>query len=469
MERFSMTIGGQQVAGEQASKVVNPATGEEFALAPSCTQDELDRAMRAAREAQPAWAADEDARREALRAAAKAVSSAASRLGGLVTAEQGKPLALAIGEAYASGGSFRHYAEMELAPQVLQDDKHGYAELARKPHGVVAAITPWNFPVAIAAAKLAPALRAGNTVVLKPSPHTPLATLMLGQLLSAALPAGVVNVVSGGDDIGAAMVTHPVTAQISFTGSIEAGRKVAAAAGTDIKRYVLELGGNDPGIVLDDADPDEMAERLFWDSFANNGQACLLIKRLYVPQRLYGRVVDALADRARAARVGIPTDKGVQLGPLANRPQFDRVRELVHAAVTGGATVAAGGKALGEPGFFYAPTILSDVDDGTPIVDEEQFGPVLPVVSYVDLDDAVRRANASHYGLGGSVWSADPSRAWDVAQRLECGSVWVNAHAVLRPDQPIAGLKCSGIGVENGPLGLAEYTALQVRHRPPRR
>lgn len=467
MEPVPMTIDGAAVPGDRQVEVVNPATGAVCGLAPVCTPEHMDAAMRAAAGAWRRWSADETALRERLRAAAKAVGAAAGRIGALVTAEMGKPLPLAVGEAYAAAATLRHHADLELPPEVLQDDRRGYAELVRRPLGVVAAVTPWNFPVAVAAAKLAPALRAGNAVVLKPSPYAPLATLELGRVLAGVLPAGLVNVLSGDDALGAAMVAHPVPAHVTFTGSVPAGRRVAARAGGDLKRYVLELGGNDPAVVLDDADPDELAERLFWDSFANNGQACVLIKRLYAPRRLHARLVDALADRARAARVGDPTTKGTQLGPLAHRRQFSRIADLVAAARSRGARVAAGGAAPDGPGLYYAPTVLTGVDDGDPVVDQEQFGPVLPVVPYRDVEDAVRRANASSYGLGGSVWSADPERAWAVADRLECGTVWVNGHALLGPDQPVGGMKCSGIGLEGGRLGLTEYTAAQVRRRPP--
>ncbi len=468
MQRFAMTIGGDAVTGGDHVDVIDPATEKPCGTAPRCTPRQLDEAMTAAAGAWRDWSRDGPALRESMRAAAKAVSAAAGRIGATVTAEMGKPLPLAIGEVYAAAASLRHLADADMPTELLRDDRRGYAEMVRRPLGVVAAIAPWNFPVAVAVAKIAPAIRAGNAVVVKPSPYTPLSTLQLGRVLSEALPPGVVNVVCGGDDVGAAMVSHPVPAHVTFTGSVPAGRRVAERAGADLKRYVLELGGNDAGIVLDDVDPDEVADRLFWDSFANNGQACVLIKRLYVPHRLYARLVDALADRARAARVGDPTVKGTQFGPLANRPQYDRIGALVRAARAAGARVVAGGAALDGPGYFYAPTVLTDVDDGDPVVDGEQFGPVLPVVPYRDEDDAVRRANATHFGLGGSVWSTDEDRAWAVAGRLECGTVWVNAHAQLGPDQPFAGMKCSGVGVENGPLGLAEFTALQVRRRPAR-
>ncbi|MCI3949721.1 MAG: aldehyde dehydrogenase family protein, partial [Acidimicrobiales bacterium] len=288
-------------------------------------------------------------------------------------------------------------------------------EVLRKPLGVVAAITPWNFPVSLASWKIAPALLAGNTMVLKPSPFTPLSSLRIGELLRAALPPGVLNVVSGGDALGGWMTAHPVPRKISFTGSVATGKRVAAAAAPDLKRVTLELGGNDPAILLDDVDPDAVVDKVFWAAFANNGQVCSAIKRVYVPEALYGRVVDALADRARAVRVGDGAAEGTELGPVNNRPQFERVAELVDDAVRGGARAVAGGSAREGSGYFFEPTILADVSDGTRIVDEEQFGPALPVIAYRDLDDAVERANATHFGLSGSVWSGDPDRGAEVA------------------------------------------------------
>ncbi|MGY4908281.1 aldehyde dehydrogenase family protein [Micromonospora aurantiaca (nom. illeg.)] len=462
----AMTIGGVAEEAAAVLPVDNPATGAPLGAAPVCSGRQLDRAMDAALAAAGGWAADDEARRAALLAAAKEVSRAASRLGALVTAEQGKPAAMAIAEAYGAAGALRYHAGLDLGAELLRDDRRGHVELARRPLGVVAAITPWNFPVAIAAAKLAPALRAGNTVVLKPSPYAPLAVLELGRLLAPLFPPGVVNVVSGGDDLGAAMVAHPVPAHVSFTGSVAAGRRVAASAGAGLKRVTLELGGNDPAILLDDADPDAIAEKLFWEAFANSGQACMLVKRLYVPASRHGRVVDALADRARATRVGDGAVKGTELGPLTTGAQLRRVTALVEAATAGGARVAAGGAPLPGPGRFYAPTVLAGATDDLAVVTQEQFGPVLPVVPYTDLDDAVRAANAGPYGLGASVWSADPQRAWDVAARLDAGTVWVNSHAELTPDQPYGGLKCSGLGVEGGVAGLHGYTGAQVRHRP---
>jgi acyl-CoA reductase-like NAD-dependent aldehyde dehydrogenase len=240
---------------------------------------------------------------------------------------------------------------------------------------------------------------------------------------------------------------------------------VAASAAKGLKRITLELGGNDPAIVLDDADPAAIIEKLFWGAFVNSGQACAAMKRLYVPEAMYSEVVDGLAAVARSVRVGNGMTEGTQIGPLSTEPQVERVDELVDAAISGGARVAAGGHRVGRRGYFFEPTILADVAEGVRIVDEEQFGPALPVVSYRDVDDVVERANATHFGLSGSVWGADTDRASDVAARLECGTAWVNTHLALAPQQPFGGFKWSGIGTENGPWGLAEFSEIQVMYR----
>jgi acyl-CoA reductase-like NAD-dependent aldehyde dehydrogenase len=462
---YAMTIDGQAVPAEQTFGVINPATGEVFAQAPECTREQLDAALESAHKAQLSWKTDAAARTGALLAAADAVDAAAKELGPLLTAEQGKPVAQAIGEAKGVALWLRHFAQLDLPREVIQDDERVFAEVVRRPVGVVAAITPWNFPLSMAAWKFAPALRAGNTVVVKPSPYTPLATLRLGEVLRDALPPGVLNIVSGGDELGGWMTSHPLVRKISFTGSVATGKKVAAAAAPDLKRVTLELGGNDPAIVLDDVDTEKVAAKLFWSAFRNSGQVCIAVKRVYVPERLHDDLVDALAAKARAAKVGDGMAEGTDLGPINNKPQFERVSELVSDALSNGATAVAGGGPLDRPGYFFAPTVLTGVSDGTRIVDEEQFGPALPVIPYRDVDDALARANATTFGLGGSVWSADPDRAADVAERLETGTAWVNTHAALAPHQPFGGAKWSGIGVENGSWGLLGYTEIQVVHR----
>jgi acyl-CoA reductase-like NAD-dependent aldehyde dehydrogenase len=458
MSDYTMTIGGAAVAGGDDFEVRNPATNEVHARAPECSPEQLEAAISAAEAAFPAWRADEAARRAAMKDAAAVIHEAASELAALVTAEQGKPVREAGYEAMAGESWLGYFANLELPREVIQDDKRAFVEVVTRPLGVVAAITPWNFPVSAACTKIAPALAAGNTVVLKPSPFTPLATLRLGELLRPVFPPGVLNIVSGGDALGARMTEHPSVRKITFTGSVATGKRVAAAAAPDLKRVTLELGGNDPAI-------DAVADGIFWSSFANSGQICSAIKRVYVPQALHGALVDALADRARSARVGPGTEKGVRLGPVTTRPQFERVCELVEDALASGAKAVAGGAPQDGPGNFYPPTVLTGVEDGVRIVDEEQFGPVLPVVPYRDVEDAVARANRTHFGLDGSVWGADADRAAAVASRLECGTAWVNTHLMQGPGQPFGGTKWSGIGVENGPWGLAGFYDLQTLYR----
>jgi acyl-CoA reductase-like NAD-dependent aldehyde dehydrogenase len=261
------------------------------------------------------------------------------------------------------------------------------------------------------------------------------------------------------------MTEHPGIQKIVFTGSCATGKKVMQAASGNLKRVTLELGGNDAGIVLADANPKEIAERLFWGAFINNGQTCAALKRLYVPDEIYEEVCDALVDYAKNVTVGHGLADNSVLGPIQNKMQYDKVVELVEDAKRNGARILCGGEAPEGPGYFYPVTIVADVTDGMRIVDEEQFGPVLPVIRYKDVEDAIARANALDVGLGGSAWSSDPDKAKAVAHRLECGTAWVNSHGGIKPFAPFGGVKGSGIGVEFGELGLKEYTSVQVVHQ----
>jgi acyl-CoA reductase-like NAD-dependent aldehyde dehydrogenase len=462
MSDFTMTIDGKAVSAEQSFGVINPATGAVFAQAPDCSREQLDAAMDSSQAAFRAWRSDEARRREALLKCAEALQARAQELAPILTQEQGKPLEKAMMELMGGALWFQYTASLEIPVEVLQDDADTRIEVRRRPHGVVGAITPWNFPVLLGIWKIAPALLAGNTVVIKPSPFTPLSTLKLGEVLRDVLPPGVLNVVSGGDGLGAWITSHPAVRKISFTGSVATGKKVAAAAAPDLKRVTLELGGNDPALVLDDVDPKDVAEKIFWSAFENCGQICSAVKRVYVPERLYEPILSELAEHARGAKVGDGLEPGIQIGPINNEPQFERVIELVEDARSHGAKVLTGGARIGDRGYFYAPTIVGDVSDGTRLVDEEQFGPALPVLSYRNIDDAVERANATHFGLSGSVWSSDYERAAEVAGRLECGTAWVNQHLAILPNAPFGGAKWSGIGVENGPWGLLGFTELQT-------
>ena len=461
-----MTINGERVSAPSTFGVVNPATGREFATAPNSSPELLDAAVAAAKGAGRAWERDEGARVGSLLAAADAIDAHVDDLALLLTREQGKPLAAAAFEVAETARWIRAAARLDMPRETIPDNARVRTELRRRPLGVVAAITPWNFPLLLLGWKLGPALRAGNTVVLKPSPYTPLATLRVGEIIQGALPAGVVNIVSGGDDLGARLTTRPDVRKISFTGSVATGKLVAAAAAPDLKRFTLELGGNDAAIILDDADPRVIAKGIFWGGFINCGQICAGIKRVFVPERLHDDVVEAIAQRARSVRMGPGEEPGMQLGPIQNLPQFERVKDLVAEALSRGAKAVAGGGQLDRDGYFFAPTVLIDVSEGLRVVDEEQFGPVMPVMRYRTVDEAIERANATMFGLSGSVWSSDLDRAAKVAEELDCGTAFVNDHLALSPDVPFGGSKWSGIGVENGSWGLEEFTQLQAIQRP---
>ncbi len=462
MSDFTLTVAGEAAPTHATLDVVNPATGKPFAACPDATQGQLDTALSAAQDAFRTWREDEAARRAALGACAGALQAAAPEIGRVLTQEQGKPLEAAVNEVMGAAGWFGLTAGLPLENEVLQDDDELRIELHRKPLGVVGAITPWNFPIILAVWKIAPALLAGNTLVLKPSPFTPLSSLKMGEVLRETLPPGVFSVLSGGDDLGKWICEHPAVRKISFTGSVATGKKIQETAAPDLKRVTLELGGNDPAIVLGDVDPKAVAKKVFEAAFANSGQVCVAVKRLYVDESIYGDVLSEVTELARGAKFGDGFEEGVQYGPINNEPQFERVRELVDDARASGGKVLTGGEPMGRDGFFYAPTIVSDVAEGVRLVDEEQFGPALPVMPFRDVDDAIERANGTHFGLGGSVWTSDTRRGADLARRLECGTGWVNQHLNLVPNAPFGGSKWSGIGYENGPWGLAAFTELQV-------
>jgi acyl-CoA reductase-like NAD-dependent aldehyde dehydrogenase len=462
---FSMTIDGKPAETVTTFDVVNPATGEVGAQAPDCTPDQLDSAMAAAQRAYASWRTDESARRAAMRELAAAILASSDDLVAALVGESGKPVAVAAAEPAICAAWLEYYAGLEMPREVLLDDNSAHIELAHRPLGVVAAITPWNFPLGLSMWKIAPALRAGNTVVVKPSPFTPLAALAMGRIMGEVLPAGVVNTVTGGDALGAAMTSHRTPRKVTFTGSIAAGRKVAVASAADLKRVTLELGGNDPAILLEDVDLADAAARLLGTAFFNTGQACALPKRIYAPASRYDEVVDAFAAVADSLQVGDPFDEKTNLGPLSTRPQFERVSGLVAEAVAAGARVASGGGPVDGPGFYFQPTVLADLAEGVRLVDEEQFGPALPILRYDDVSDAVRRANDTEFGLCGSVWSADEDRATEIAEQLEVGTTFVNTHAILPVNVQFGGAKLSGLGVENGLPGLLSFTESQVVHR----
>jgi acyl-CoA reductase-like NAD-dependent aldehyde dehydrogenase len=465
MSEYTMTIDGLPASSPGTLKVINPATGEVFAEVPDCTREQLELAMQSAQRAYGGWKDDYEKRRAVMYACADALEANAERLGRLATLEQGMPLASGRASVAGAARNFRYYADLDIPRVTVQDDDAALVEIVRRPIGVIAAIKPWNVPIGMAVNTIAPAFRAGCTVVLKPSPFTPVVTVAMGEVLREIIPAGVLNVVSGGNELGQWMTEHPVPRGVSFTGSIATGKKVNVSAAADLKRVLLELGGNDAAIVLDDADPADVAEKLFWPAFRNSGQICMAIKRVFVPEELARPVVEALAAKARSVRVGNGLDEGVELGPINNKPQFERVKGLVAEAIADGAVAAAGGHPIEGDGYFFEPTILTNVAEGSRIVDEEQFGPALPILTYRTVPEAIERANATNYGLGASVWSADPLRAAEVAEKLEAGTVWVNTHMQLTHDAPFTGVKHSGLGSEMGLWSIYAYTDPQTVFR----
>jgi aldehyde dehydrogenase (NAD+) len=353
-------------------------------------------------------------------------------------------------------------ATLDLPVTVNEDSAERYSETRHVPIGVVGAIAPWNFPMILAMFKVGPALLAGNTLVLKPSPFTPLTTLKFGEIAAGILPPGVLNVVTGGDALGPWITGHPGIDKVSFTGSTATGRRVMQTASATLKRVTLELGGNDPAIVMPDVDVAKVAEELFWAAFRNNGQICIATKRMYVHTDIYDELKTAIVAYAKTVKIGDGAEQGTQIGPINNKPQYDRVLDLIGDAKDRGYSFLIGGEQSDAPGYFIPVTIIDNPPEDSRIVQEEQFGPILPLIRFDDLDDVIAKANATEFGLGASVWSADEDRALAVAQRIASGTVWINETQHLTPLAAFGGMKQSGLGVEGGREGLLEYTNAQT-------
>ena len=457
-----LLIGGKLVHGDRTLDVVNPATGERFATVACASEAQADAAVQAARSAQPAWEGlGWDHRKELLLAFADAYHGRLDAFAEAMVLEQGKPLHEAQGEAFYTEAFLRHFATLTLPVETIQDDADANIEVRRRALGVVVGISPWNFPLLVPAAKMAPALLTGNTVVLKPAPSTPICTLMLGEIAASIFPAGVVNVVTDQNDLGSFLTGHRDVAKVTFTGSTATGRKIMANSASGLKRLTLELGGNDAAIVLRDVDIEATASAIHDAAFFNAGQACLAVKRVYVEDAIYDRFCKAVAEKAQTAVLGDGMADGTTVGPIQNPAQFAKARHYLEVAHRDG-KVIAGGKAADRSGHFVHPTVVRDIEDGSELVDQEQFSPILPIIRIVDAEDGIARANRSDYGLGGSVWSNDLDRAHDIATRMQSGTVWINQHLNFGPNIPFAGAKQSGIGVEWGSHGLAEFTQIVV-------
>ncbi|OCC23398.1 aldehyde dehydrogenase [Croceicoccus estronivorus] len=462
MPKYRMLIDGKLVDGAQTLDVINPATGEAFTQVARADEAQVLEAIAAAKRAQPAWAAlPIDERRASLHRLADAIRDDADTFARTLVQEQGKPLEQAQAETAFAEIFLRYYADQSLDPELIQDDADYRVEMHYRPLGVVAGITPWNFPLLIGVFKLAPALLLGNTYIWKPAPTTPVMALMLAERAAGIFPPGVVNVVVDQNDLGAVLSKHPDVAKVTFTGSTATGRKVMEAGASTLKRLTLELGGNDAGIVLPDADVRKTAERAIGSAFSNSGQVCIALKRLYVHSSIYDEMCEALAEEAAKYPVGDGLQQGTRVGPLQNAAQFAKAKEYLAAAKQDG-KIIAGGEALPSDGYFIQPTVVRDITNGSRLVDEEQFSPILPVISYDDIDQVIDAANDSEYGLGGSIWSNDTDSAMKLADRIASGTVWINHHTHFGPHIPFAGAKQSGVGVEFGREGLTEFAQRSV-------
>jgi len=462
MQNYQLLINGELVTTSETLEVINPATGEAFATCPKGNQEILDQAIKAAQNAFPSWSQQPIEERQAcLIKLGDALKENLESLAELLTKEQGKPLFESRGEIEGTIAHVYHNAKLQLPVEVIQDDNEALVEVHRTPLGVVAGITPWNFPIMCSLCKLAPAVLAGNTFIWKPASTTPLTALAIGELCQAIFPAGVINILADSSGLGAKVTQHPDIVKVTFTGSTDTGRRVMQASADTLKRVTLELGGNDPAIVLSDANVSEIAPALYRAGFNNCGQTCVAMKRLYVHEDLYDAMCDEFAKLAKAAVVGNGLDPETTMGPIQNAAQRDKVAEFLESAKQTG-NIIAGGHLIDGPGFFMEPTVVRDVTDGDMLVDEEPFGPILPIIKFSDTDDVIERANRSPYGLGASVWSSDIAKAKQVAARLQAGTKWVNHHGTTLPHIPFGGIKDSGIGVEYTEEGLLEFTNTEV-------
>lgn len=464
MEKYRNSVNGAFAETVESYEIFNPANGDSLGFAPLSTEAEVEDAVQAAINAQTDWAKrpDED-RAELTATVAKVLENNSEYLADLITREQGKPQSGpgAKFEMEACVGWTQVPASLSIESEIVHEDHERRDTLHRVPFGVVAAIAPWNWPLMIAIWQIIPAIRMGNTVVLKPSEYTPIATLEMVRLINQVLPPGVLNTVTGDGRIGCKLTSHPDINKIMFTGSETTGRRITEASAQNLAPITMELGGNDAAIVLPGTDVKTIAEDLFWGAFLNMGQTCACIKRLYVHEDDYESVLDALGGLASQMPIGDGTNENVLIGPMQNQMQYDKVRELVADARESGCDIREFGETP-EKGYFLPVTLVGNIQDGQRLVDEEQFGPALPIIRYRNLNEAITSANRLSAALGASVWADNPTSATDTANRLEAGSIWINQHGAIHPMVPFGGNKASGYGCEFGLEGLKGVTQARV-------
>lgn len=472
-------IGGEWVepSTDRVITAISPSTEQVLGQVPEATETDVDRAVKAARSAfddPRGWASWEVSRRaDVMERFADELEKRGAEIAGLVSSQNGMPISTAL--AFEGGYpaiALRYYAGL-IREQGIEEQRAGIfgspTRVRHEPVGVVAAIVPWNFPQALAFVKIAPALAAGCTMVIKPSPETVLdGYAMIEAAQAAGVPAGVINIVPGGREIGAYLVSHPGIDKVGFTGSTEAGRSIGAACGQLLRPVTLELGGKSAAILLDDADLPSLAAEFVNATLLNNGQTCFVGTRIFAPQASYEQFVDQITDIVSSLKVGDALDPETQIGPLVSERQRARVENYIERGVAEGGRITTGGKRpahLGR-GFFIEPTVFADVTNDSTIAREEIFGPVLAVIPYDTIDDAIDMANDNDFGLGGSVWGEDTERALNVARRIKTGGVGINSY-MLDIGSPFGGIKASGLGREQGPEGLAAYQNLKTIYNAP--
>jgi acyl-CoA reductase-like NAD-dependent aldehyde dehydrogenase len=459
---WGLEIDGATVAAGRTAPVVDPATGQAFAAAPDASLLETDAAVAAANRAWPGWhVLTHDQRVLIIKRFLKAVEARSGDLATLLTHEQGKPLARSTGEIAGALMFARAFCELKLSDKILRETDTSRIVERLKPLGVVACITAWNFPVMLAMWKIIPALLTGNCVVLKPSPLTPLSSLLLGKIGQGLFPAGVFNVIVGGFECGSRLTSHPDVSKVSFTGSVATGKAIMANAASSLKRLTLERGGNDAAIVREDAPIQATAHGLFWGKFHNCGQLCAAAKRIYIHENIYDAFVAAFVEIAQGVQIGVGTDPTSDIGPLQNQAQFNQIIDMVDDARARGGQILFQGRAP-DQGFFHPIVIFGSLPHEAKMLREEAFGPIVALQKVQSDEEAILRANDTGFGLGASVWSTDVEGATAIAERLEAGTSWVNQHPAIDPLTPFGGIKESGLGVEFGEDGLREFTRRHI-------